>query len=225
MKSNRSRGPKAGVLLAGAALVLVAGTGAAAWVLHQAPAHTGAGMSVLRLSAPGLDQAVPNLAPLAIPNPTPVRMASHVVKNVPAARPARVATYAFHAPVLPPVDGATVPLDLSSKSAAKVAAAAPAAPVDPFRSLSLLGITAINGAPTVWVRNTQSREEQRATVGGSLFGFQVAQIGAESVLLRQGSRSRELSFQYRWHGDAPIAGVASVEDPAGSREAAAIPEP
>lgn len=93
----------------------------------------------------------------------------------------------------------------------------------PIRNIALVGVTNSGGAASAWLMDTETRERASAQVGGSAFGFTVAQIRDESVLLRRAGHSYPVRL-----GERPIAVVGpaseSVGEPAPERPTTA-PEP
>src|SRR5579872_4994522 len=60
---------------------------------------------------------------------------------------------------------------------------------DPAHDIALVGVTRIGSQSTAWLVDLSSGERETASPGGSAFGFTVAKVGPESVVLsRLGER-------------------------------------
>ncbi len=95
-----------------------------------------------------------------------------------------------------------------------------------------MGVTAIDARSTAWLLDTGSRSREQAPVGGAVFGFQVAAIGADSVtLVRRGQKLRLRLGERQTvnllgpaeagpHGEAARAAAAAPVTPAPRRSSA-----
>lgn len=170
--------------------VLLSGAGYAA-VLTRAepPVQTGPSPAHLRELASRVSED--GLPPVAL---SPVVLSSASTPIQPSRRPAaakpRQMASRLNVPILPPGNGVTqvgVQRRPVQSVAARPARVAPAAPESPVKNIALMGVTYQDNRDVAWLVNLENQERDEVSVGEDGFGFQVKEIGPESVVLARGS--------------------------------------